>query len=362
MNKSILGKLSRNKPLNFVVQIFFDFVLTIIRFLSKTFFKKGDCVCVISIHKLGDSIFTFDAINSIKSFYNKDVFIICHYNAKEIYALIHPENLIVPIPKESFHFNDRYLDSRARKLLKSLNPEVIIDLTGVMTSASLIFSSGARQIIGMNRKIFRSIFDVFNEVDTNLRSEEIYIRAIEKIIPIKRINRSSFNAEAKIERILIAPFAGWKSKEWGLSKFIRLAERLLVDYDIELIFDNTFIQKDIFQYLEKSDIKFFVSKSIKDLIEKIKKADLIIGNDSGPVQIAAFLGKKTFSIYGPTNPNFHLPKGESHNYVQKILPCSPKQDERLCFTDGGKSGCPSFECMNLLSFDEVYYNLKNLFL
>lgn len=359
LNKSLSNTISKNRLVNLMIQILFDIIFKSIRISLKLFSKRGKNICVISIHKLGDSIFTFDAVNSIKSFFNKDIYIVCHYNAKEIYALIHPEHLIIPIPKECFHFNDRYLDSNARRLLASLNPEMIIDLTGVMTSASLMFNSKAKKIIGINRKIFRSIFDEYIEVNTNLKSTEIYTDAIKNLIPIKKLIKPQLNENIKVKKILITPFAGWKSKEWGLGKYIRLSEKLKNDFEVEIVFDSNQISKEILDYLNTNEIKFSTTKTIAELISKIKNVDMLIGNDSGPVQIAAFLGKRTFSIYGPTNPIFHIPSGKQHKYIQKILPCSPKDNERLCSTDGGKSGCPSFECLNLLSVDEVYEKILN---
>ncbi len=358
MEKSLTKKISKNRLINLLIQILFDVVLKIIRSFNKLFSKNGINVCVVSIHKLGDSIFTFEAINSIKNFFKNDVYILCHYNAEEIYKLFHPQDKIIPIPKEYFHFNDRYLDSRARKILKLLKPRIIIDLTGVMTSISLIFTSKAKRIIGMNRKLFRSLFDDFVEINTNLKSLEIYNNAIKDIIPIKPLIFNNYELYKPIKKILIFPFAGWKSKEWGIGKFIRLAEKINTDYDVEFVFDSTFISNEIYQYLKENNIKYSITKNIKELIEKIKSSDLIIGNDSGPVQIAAFLGKKTFSIFGPTNPKHHLVIGNKNKFIQKKISCSPKENERICFTDGGKSGCPSFECMNLLTVNEVFNFLK----
>ncbi|MCX7611302.1 MAG: glycosyltransferase family 9 protein [Ignavibacterium sp.] len=360
MYKSITKKISGNFIIENLLQFFFDVVLKLIRFLSKLFSKKGESVCIISIHKLGDSIFTFDTINSIKTYYkNRDVFIICNYNSKDIYNLIHPKEFVLNLPKSCFHFNDRYLDSKARKILRSLNPEIIIDITGVMTSASLIFNSTAKEIFGINRKLFRSIYDKFIETNTNLVSKQIYLNAIKEIIPINPIitNKVRNNNSNSIKTILIAPFAGWKSREWGLGKYITLSERLSNDYEVELLFDQTFITREIIDYLSINGIKYYISKSVNELINKIKEYDLVIGNDSGPIHIAEFLGKYTFTIYGPTNPYYHKEDGENHEFIQKVLPCSPTSSERLCFTDGGKDGCPSFECMSLLSVDEVYEKL-----
>lgn len=360
LNKSLSNSIPKNKIIKIIIEKLFGLIFKSIRELSIFLSKKGNSVCIISIHKLGDSIFTFDAVNSIKAFYQKDVYIVCSHYAKDIYTLIHPEEFVIPVPKDCFKFNDRYLTSKARKILSSLNPEVIIDLTGVMTSASLIFNSKARRIIGMNRKIFQAIFNDFQEVNTNLNSTEIYTNAIKNIIPITPLIVEKKQENNPVKKILVAPFAGWKSKEWGLGKFIRLIERLKTDYELEIVFDFTPISEELLNYLKENEIQFSKTKTISELIQKIKTSDMLIGNDSGPVHIAAFLGKKTFSIYGPTNPAYHLPKGEQNTFIQKNLPCSPKINERLCFTDGGKSGCPSFECLNQLSVDEVYNKIKTL--
>lgn len=336
--------------------ICFDIILHTIRFFVKIFPLEKKSVVVVSIHKLGDSIFTFDAIHSIKKFFGEEVFIICNFDSIPIYEFIHNRKYLVPIPKDYFHFGDRYLDRRARKILRSLKPKVIIDLTGVMTSASLIFNSRADKIIGFSRRIFKGIYTNFKEFKLGNHSREIYTNAIKDVIPITEFN-STFEAVNKSDRILIGPFAGWKSKEWSLIKFIELAERLKNNFNVTLIFDKRKISDEITEYLDKQQINYVRTDSISELINEIKNCKLLIGNDSGPVQIAALLDKHTFSIYGPTNPDFHLPKGNKHFFVQKKLACSPAKNERLCFTDGGKNGCPAFECMNKLTVDEVYIEL-----
>jgi ADP-heptose:LPS heptosyltransferase len=363
MNKQIkyYDFISQSKVLQSLFQLGFDLFFNSLRLILKILPYKRESVCVISLHKLGDSIFTFDAINSIKKFYGDDVYIICNVESEPIYELVHDKKYLLSVPKEYFHSGDRYLDRRARRLLRKLNPKVIIDLTGVMTSASLIFNSGAKQIIGFNRKIFRSIYTNFTEFNLGNHSREIYTNAIKEIIPIVEFNYTPIYTQDS-NRILIAPFAGWISKEWSLMKFIELAERLNEKYDVCFIFDNRKLEENVVSYLSDKEIKFLQTRTVKELINEIKDCKMLIGNDSGPIQIAALFGKYTFSIYGPTNPKFHLPKGNRHFYVQKTLPCTPKASERLCFTDGGKNGCPSFECLRTLRVEEVYNAILNLLL
>ncbi len=349
--------LSKNILLHRMLQLVLDLVFKLIRIIAKILPLKRENICVIAIHKLGDSIFTFDALNSIKKFYGDDVYVICSTDAEPIFELVHRKNFLLSIPKNYFHFGDRYLDIKARKLLRSLKPKVIIDLTGVMTSASLIFSSRAKKIFGFNRKIFRNIYDNFTGFNLGNHSREIYINAIKHVIPIVDFNYDH-NCADESDKILIAPFAGWKSKEWPLMRYIELAIRLKKKYKVHIVFDNRTISETLKNYLNDNQINFIKVEHVSELIKEIESCTLLIGNDSGPVQIAALLGKYTFSIYGPTNPKFHLPKGEKHFYIQKKIVCTPTSDERLCFTDGGKNGCPAFECLNLLSVDDVYNTLK----
>lgn len=350
--------LSKNILLHKILQFVLDLVFKTTRIITKILPLKRKNICVIAIHKLGDSIFTFDALNSIKKFYGNDVFVICSKDAEPIFELVHKRDFLLSIPRNYFHFGDRYLDRRARKLLSSLKPKVVIDLTGVMTSASLIFNSRAEKIFGFNRKIFRKIYDNFTEFNLGNHSREIYLNAIKDVIPIVDFNYDH-NLTDDSDKILIAPFAGWISKEWPLMKYIELALRLNKKYKVQIVFDNRAISQTLKNYLIDNQIDFIQIESVSELIKQIESCKLLIGNDSGPVQIAALLGKYTFSIYGPTNPKFHLPKGEKYFYIQKKLPCTPTINERLCFTDGGKNGCPSFECLSSLSVDEVYYKLEN---
>ncbi len=343
------------------IQLVADIIFTLMRIISKLLPLRRESICVISLHKLGDSIFTFDAINSIKEFYKEKIFIICNESALPIYKLIFDEKNLVPFDKKYFHFGDRYIDSRGRILLRKLKPKVIIDLTGVMTSATLIFNSRAKEIIGFNRKIFRRIYDEYSEFNLGNHSSEIYTNAIKKVIPIVEFE-NKIRTDNKSGRILIAPFAGWSSKEWSLYRYIELAKLLSKNNDVCLIFDQRKLDQILLEYMNAENITFKRTDSVSELIDEIKNCKMLIGNDSGPVHIAALLGKITFTIYGPTNPRFHLPRGDKHYFIQKKLPCTPKENERLCFTDGGKDGCPSYECIHSLETLEVFEEIRKIIL
>ncbi len=151
---------------------------------------------------------------------------------------------------------------------------------------------------------------------------------------------------------MIHPFAGWKAKEWGLHKYIKLASHLSKDYDVAIICESHLLNDKQISEIKVHDVDLILTKSIEDLITAVKDSSVMISNDTGPIHIANILGKATFTIYGPTNPNFHLPRGQKHGYIRKEISCSPGENDKYCFTYGGRY-CQTFECMKLLEFDIV---------
>lgn len=353
---SLTDFVKKNRLLENVLNHLVYYCLRSIRYIFKFSTSKNNNIVIIALHKLGDSVFTFNAIYVLKKKFKENILIVCYPDSKPIFELIHPPELIIEIPKQYFFFNDRVANSKARKILKELNPRTIIDLTGVMTSASLIFNSTAKEIIGMNREIFKGIFTSYSKTNIGNHSTQIYINAIQNFIGDGP--KPDYLVKVKYDKkdiVLIHPFAGWKSKEWGLRKFIDLAYELSKTVNCAIICEPNIIKDDIKSLLVNQNLHLIESNSIRDLISNIQNSALLIGNDSGAIQIAAFLGKPTFTLYGPTNPTFHIPIGnEKYNkFIKNNINCSPKKNERLCFTNGGLNGCPSFECLQSLSFDNV---------
>jgi heptosyltransferase-1 len=63
--------------------------------------------------------------------------------------------------------------------------------------------------------------------------------------------------------------------------------------------------------------------SIKELIPVIKKMNLVIGGDTGPVYIAAAVGVPTVSFFRATDADRYAPRGEKHRALQAQMSCTP---------------------------------------
>ena len=47
--------------------------------------------------------------------------------------------------------------------------------------------------------------------------------------------------------------------------------------------------------------------NLRQLVALMERAELVIGNDTGPMHIAAALGRPMVSLFGPTDPDLHRP-------------------------------------------------------
>lgn len=336
--------------------VFFK-VLRLIRANKK---NSSKTILVIDIQRMGDTVFSIPAIKLLYSNYeNYDIFILCWDETKSILALEIEDRHLISISKNNFFIHRKIASQRLRKKIHSLNPEIIYDLTGQITSATLIFYSKAHTIIGKNLPYFKGIYDKYIPHRDNPHFIDVYLDIIELAFPIKnRLALKHFPSNNKSEdKILIHPFAIRKAKEWNLNKFIKLAENLIKDYKVEMICPSGFIADDVMSEIRMKGIPISETQSIDQLIEKLKECSLFICNDSGPIYLACLLGKATFTIYGPSNSLYSMIPGENHKFIRKELKCTPKT-EKACFTLEGIY-CPAYECMDLLSFDIVKDQVRN---
>lgn len=353
----VIGK---NKFWEIFANGLFLILITIIRKIIRSGNSNSQNHVIIALHRLGDSVFTIPALRQIKNEYQEKIIILCFKETKPIYNLVFNESELLVVERKHFKLNGRYATKKIRGLLSELNPKVIFDLNGDMASASLLYLLRVKEIYGLCRPQFRAIYKKCRDVRKVPHIMDIYLDAIRTKIQFENCS-DIYEFPTKINKqgkILIHPSAGWSAKEWGLNKFIELGEKLSKSFSIGMIFQNGFLTSDIKYEIKKTNISLLETENVEELVDITTDSFLFIGNDSGPLYIAGLLGIPTFTIYGPTNPLFHLPFGENHDYIQSNLKCVPRSNEKLCFTNGGRMGCPSFECMNQLSVDTVHLRIS----
>lgn len=353
--------LFNNKCLADIYQGIIFLIVTITRFI-RTFITSpvNDRIVVIAFRKLGDSVFAIPALKAIKKNSKKEVLIFCFTEARPIFEYSFNQETIISFDKSDFYFNRRAVKSIIRKKLASLSPETIYDFAGSTISASLLFNSSAKKIVGFSESYYKPVYTQYHSLRTIPHLMDMYLEVINEEYPIEDERIKEFSIKVKKDGfILIHPFAGWKAKEWNLRKFIKLGELLKDSYKTVIIAESGKINIELKDEINSLTIELIETKDVTELMGIIEGSSVMISNDSGPLYIANMMGKPTFTIYGPTNPDYSMPFGTMHTYIQKKLRCSPEQYSQYCFTNAGRRNCPSFECMNLLEVNEVFQKVSS---
>jgi heptosyltransferase-1 len=113
--------------------------------------------------------------------------------------------------------------------------------------------------------------------------------------------------------VLAAPLAGWTSKQWPLENYSPLARRLKVECGLSLVLNGA---PNADAPLRSVAGAWVHVSGIAGLIDATRRATAVIGLDSGPMHLAAALGKPGVALFGPTDPARNGPYGESLNVLR----------------------------------------------
>lgn len=82
----------------------------------------------------------------------------------------------------------------------------------------------------------------------------------------------------------------------------------------------------------KGDFLHLAGLSVRDLAKALSAVKAYVGNDSGPKHIAAAVGVKTFTLFGPEDPVEWHPydRGEHPVFFQPALSCRKEDSGRWC--------------------------------
>ncbi len=84
----------------------------------------------------------------------------------------------------------------------------------------------------------------------------------------------------------------------------------------------------------------------------LRKAAVLVTNDSGPMHVAAAVGTPVVAMFGPTSPVRTGPYGAGHQVLSAGIPCSPCFSRRCANTN-------QLECLTAISPTEVLRAVKH---
>ena len=141
-------------------------------------------------------------------------------------------------------------------------------------------------------------------------------------------------------------------KRWPEENYAQVADTLVNEYGAKILIlrgpDEIELERNLQKALQSQSIAY-APKSIRELAALIKRCDLFVCNDSGPMHIAAALDVRTIAIFGPTDHVAWKPLSEEATIVRRDMPCWP------CSAHKCKIG---WECTKKLTADTVWNRVE----
>jgi lipopolysaccharide heptosyltransferase II len=155
--------------------------------------------------------------------------------------------------------------------------------------------------------------------------------------------------------IILQPGARWLNKMWPVEYFAELAKRLStknggLTFAILGGAEDQALGCRIAEATPGRSLDLTGKLSLPEMVEWIRLSELMVTNDTGPMHVAAALGKRVVPLFGPTEPARTGPYGQIEHALQLDLPCVPCMRSRCTYFK-------PFECLRALppavAFDAV---------
>ena len=148
--------------------------------------------------------------------------------------------------------------------------------------------------------------------------------------------------------VMLHPAARYWFKAWPAERFAALGDALVGEgFQVVLIGSGNEqrVADEVMQAARQPFVSLVGKTSLRELAALMKQCRLFVGNDAGPMHMAAAVDCPVLSLFGPSNPRVWGPHGKFCHSIYKGLDC------RECFHPSCFRGEDS--CMKLISVEEV---------
>ncbi len=128
--------------------------------------------------------------------------------------------------------------------------------------------------------------------------------------------------------IALQPGARWENKRWPVAHFIE-ATRLVAEKYPEVRFailgsaGERELGETIARAVPGRCLNLAGGLSLLEMIEWLRLCTGLVSNDTGPMHVAAALGRPVVALFGPTEPRRTGPYGQLDRVLQFRPPCGP---------------------------------------
>jgi lipopolysaccharide heptosyltransferase II len=220
--------------------------------------------------------------------------------------------------------------------------DLVIDLQGLLRTGLMCGWSGAPVRIGFAdaREGSRYFYthqvrvpdaDRIHAVDRYWRIMDVFdVRGVPKefILPIQPNEQIAADRElAGLPRPIIAIAAGarWITKRWPVGNFAVLANRCVAEFGGSVVLvgsaDDRALSQHLASELTAPHLDLTGRTSLPRLVAILSRCDVMMANDTGPLHLAAALGRPCVAPYTCTKTVLHGPYGVGGG-IETRVPCA----------------------------------------
>ena len=243
----------------------------------------------------------------------------------------------------------------------------VIDLQSLARSGVFAWLANGGLTIGLDdsREGARGFYDMaVRRASASTHAVDWYLSVLSSLkVPIDReftwMSADPETAIAAGERwpmasarwIVLNPGARWANKRWPVEYFSGLVRELGRDFpDYRCAILGGAADRSAAAEIAQADpvrcLNLAGQTSLREMVEWIRRGEVLVTNDTGPMHIGAALGRPVVAVFGPTDPQRTGPYGQIAEALRVPLPCAP------CLKDYCANPV-TLECLRALTPDGV---------
>jgi lipopolysaccharide heptosyltransferase I len=241
------------------------------------------------------------------------------------------------------------------RLMRQQRFDWAIDLQGLARSSMFAWLANAGLTVGLDnlregaREGARALYDITPpRAPAHMHAVDRYLAVLPLLgVPVQR----DFDwlpprpdIAAQVEQkwhpagsrwVALLPGGRWDNKRWPVQYFVDSVKLMRQTPGVKFVILGSPDEHPLGQTIAATDpdrcLNLAGLTSLPEMIEWIRLSSLTITNDTGPMHVAAALGRPVVAIFGPTNPLSTGPYGQPGNVLQNAsLPCVPCMNQK-CF-------------------------------
>lgn len=316
-------------------------------------------ILVVKLSSLGDLFHALPAVHNLKVGLQAEVDWVTQPEYTDLVRCFEDVADVIPFPRR--HWIRGFPDFARRLRLREY--DLAVDLQGLLKSALVCRLARARHRLGpsFRREGSGLLYNAVagppdkerHAVEENL--DAVKFLGLAQLPPVFPVSFPLVkDVTAARPRVALLPVSRRANKNWPEERFITVARGLRRDFGAQIYCfggrDDVAVCAEIENSVNSDAmgpraVSLAGRTRLVDMGSWLSAMDLVIGNDSGPIHMAAAVGVPVVAVFGPTDPLRTGPYGSGHRSIVADTHCRPCH-RRAC-------QYAATECLEQVSAEQV---------